>query len=128
MSRWLAELTVPASPWATDLPPPRTIHRLTEPTSSSLTAHRRPAAASSSAEAEGLRAFPLTKYLPVTSATSADEARKTDVRAPFSGVRTNGLITFNPTAKNPRVSPSRPYPVATVPGWTEFTVTPVPAT
>src|ERR1039458_2178389 len=92
MSRWLAELTVPASPWATDLPPPRAFHRSTEPTSSSLTAHRRPAAASSSAEAEGLRSFPLTKYLPVTSATSADEARKTDVRAPFSGVRTNGLI------------------------------------
>src|SRR5664280_1755037 len=95
-------------------------------TSSSLIDHNLAAAASSRAAAEGVLGLHLTKYQPVTSVTSGDDARYTDVRAPCSGVRMNGLITFTPKARNPVASPSRAYPVATVPGCRQLAVTPVP--
>jgi len=45
------------------------------PTSSSLTSHRRAAAASSRALADGVFSLHFTKYRPVTPSTSGDELR-----------------------------------------------------
>ena len=77
-------------------------------TSSSLTCQRRPAAAGSLATLEVLASRHFTKYLPVTPSTSGEDARYTDVSAPWAGLLKNGDGTRIPNVSRPCVSPSRP--------------------
>src|SRR6476469_3222119 len=91
----------------------------------SLISHSRPAVSvSCAAGLVGLCSW-SKKYAPLTFATSGEVASHTRVSAPFSGLRDAGLTIVIPKFI------SRPLlrlnPVATSPGWKQFSVTPVPS-
>src|SRR5262245_15984157 len=68
--------------------------------------------------------FKSSQYSPLTLATSAEEARYTTVFAPSFALfmKILGTDIMNPAGPKGRLQ----ILVATVPGWTEFAVTPVP--
>src|SRR2546426_9801750 len=92
------------------------------PASFTLTSYSRRATAGSCACGEGAFTWRCTKYCPLRFATVGDATRKIGVSAPFAGllknIRTNRKILG--------VSSLARFVLIT-PGWTAFTVTPVPA-
>src|SRR5437879_3385736 len=92
------------------------------PASFTLTSYRWRATAGSWASRDGAWTYRFTKYCPVRFATVGDATRKIGVSAPFAGL----LKNIRTTRKILGVSSLARFVLIT-PGWTAFTVTPVPA-
>src|SRR5438445_42602 len=100
-------------PWPPSVP---------SPASFTLTSYSRRATAGSWASWDGAWTCRFTKYCPVRFATVGDATRKIGVSAPFAGL----LKNIRTKRKAFGLSPKARFVLMT-PGWTAFTVTPVPA-
>lgn len=103
-------------------------HYLTSPTITSLISQSFLATKSSVAFGRSSSSLQSPKYFPDTPSTSGEVAKYTDVCAPSSGVLKKAQETaWNTGFIRVGILMCLPRFVRTIPGWREFTVTPVPS-